>query len=247
MSFLSDLSRAVQSLVDDYLLPRTCPVCGGPLSADDDAMCVKCLIEMPVCRERGVSLIDSRDVISNAAMPIALVEVLMMYDPTSKYAHLIRGAKYYDRPQLAYDMGKLFGQELLMRQYKADQITPRQIDVLLPMPMYRTKKFLRGYNQSEEIARGLAQVLGCAVGDNLVAVRPHKTQTRLSYSERAKNIKDSFSVRHAEELTGLNVAIVDDIITTGASMGEALMALSWSNAAVSTASLFSLGLTVRHG
>lgn len=243
MQLLAALRGIVKSFGDTYLLPRNCAVCGRPLAADEEVLCLKCLIELPVCRERGITLVNNREALMNAVQPVSLVEAFMHYDPQTAYAGLIRGAKYNDRPRQAYLLGRIFARELLTRPYAAGQLTPEKIDVLLPIPMYRTKQLWRGYNQSFEIARGIAEVLGCEVADNLVAVRPHKTQTRLSYSKRAENIKGCFDVREPEELRGLNIALVDDIITTGASMGEALITLSWRAPHIASASLLALGAT----
>lgn len=244
MQIFKAFNNILRSFSDTYLLPRTCAVCGRTLAHDEEVLCLQCLIELPVCRERGVTLINNREALMNAVQPLSLVEVFMRYDPLSPYATLIRGAKYNDRPLQAYNLGRIFARELLARPYHTGHLTPEKIDVLLPIPMYRTKQLRRGYNQSAEIARGIADVLGCEVADNLVAVRPHSTQTRLSYRKRAENIKGCFELRHPNELKGLNIAVVDDIITTGASMGEALIAISWGAPDIASASLLALGATI---
>lgn len=241
------LTHQLRLLVDGYLLPRTCAVCGRRLHESEHVMCMPCTAGAPVCRQRGVMLIDRHDAIDNAAMPVGIVEAWMLYDPESPYAALIRSAKYHSRPDLARELGRLLGRELLSRGYAPGTLRPDDIDVLLPLPMHWSKELRRGYNQSAEIARGLAEVTGAAVGDNLVAVRPHRTQTQLSHSRRAANIKGCFELRHSDELWGLNVAIVDDIITTGASMGEAVMALSRGMPAAASVSVLALGVTRRKG
>ncbi len=117
----------------------------------------------------------------------------------------------------------------------------RHIDVLLPVGMHWLKQLRRGYNQSREIAEGMGSVLGIAVGDNLTAVRGHATQTRRTADERRKNLKGIFAISHPEEIRGLNVAVVDDVITSGTTAAEAARAVLDAGAA--TASIFALGLT----
>lgn len=208
---------------------------------------MECLLGMPYCRERGLGLINRNEAVINAAMPVAMVEAWMRYDAASPYAELIRNAKYRDRPWQARELGRIFGRDLLGRPFGGVSPTPADIDVLLPMPMHWSKEMRRGYNQSREIAFGLAEMLGAEVGDNLVAVRPHGTQTRLSHAERARNIKGCFALEHASELEGLHVAVVDDVITTGASVCEAVLALSWGMPRAASVSVLAIGATSRNG
>ncbi len=241
------LTRQLRMLVDGYLLPRSCAVCGRLLHADEKVLCMPCLVGMPVCNQRDILLLNRHAALVNAAMPTGLVEAWMVYDPESPYGGLIRTAKYHSHPDMARELGRLFGRELLSRGYASGGLRPEDIDALLPMPMHWSKELRRGYNQSAEIAAGLAELTGAVVADNLVAVRPHRTQTRLSHSRRAANIKDCFELRHADELAGLHVAIVDDIITTGASVEEAVMTLSRSKPGVASVSVLALGATKRKG
>ena len=231
--------------LDNFVVPRLCPVCGEPLQGHLGELCFKCLAALPVCHARGPELIENRAALSNMPFGTGIVAAWFNYDPADPYAGLIRSAKYHDRPILARHCGALFARELLQRGAAGSLISPSDIAVLLPMPMFFAKQLKRGYNQSREIALGMAGVLGIPVGDNLVAVRPHGSQTRLSYNERAANIHGCYRCRHPEELERLNVAIVDDVITTGASMGEAISALAWGRAKPSTVSVLALGATVK--
>lgn len=239
-------SRLWHTLRDSYLWPRLCPVCGEEVPPDS-VMCTLCLMKLPVCMEKGYELLESRAMATNAILPVSTVRAWFHYDPDDSYAELLRVMKYDGRSKLGHDMGRLFARELMASSYQASELPFAEVDVLLPMPMYRSKRLLRGYNQSEVIARGMAAVSGAAVGDNLVAVRSHGTQTRLSQAARRRNISGCFALRHPEELAGLNVAIVDDIITTGASMGEALKALSDAIPGIASVSLYALGATRRKG
>lgn len=239
--------RLWQRLRDSYLWPRICPVCGTSMRAVDSVMCMECLMKLPLCREHGHELLDSRAMATNAILPAATVRAWFHYDPADSYADLIRLMKYGGRSRMGRDMGLLFGRELMTAAYHAHEVPFADVDVLLPVPMHWTKRLRRGYNQSEEIAHGLAAASGAAVADNLVAVRSHGTQTRLSQEARRSNIHECFELRHPSELAGLNIAIVDDIITTGASMGEALRAISHAMPGIASVSLYALGATRRKG
>lgn len=237
----------IRRLFDGYIIPRTCPVCGCSLESDEDVMCMECLIKMPLCYERGPEIFDIRGAIVNSAAPLGLAAAWYHYDPKSPYANLIRKAKYSDSPRMARRLGAMFAAEQLRRGTTDGELSIKDVDVLLPMPMHKSKLRKRGYNQSEEIALGMAEVLGIPVGDNLVAIKPHNTQTRLGNTERASNLHGCFALQHAEELAGLNVAIVDDIITTGASMTEAASTLSWGAPNTASISYLALARTVAKG
>ena len=227
-------------------MPRVCPVCGCRLEENEIAMCTACLIKLPVCHERGPEIFDLRSAVSNAGSPCGLARAWFHYDPSSPYAELIRTAKYRDMPSLAFELGRLFALDLKrepIQSTEAGLMHISDIDVLMPMPMHRFKRIKRGYNQAEEIARGMSEALSIPVADNLVAVKPHRTQTRLSYRRRTANLLGTMEVRDAHELRGMNIALVDDIITTGSSMTEAVVSLSWAMPHINSVSFLALGLT----
>lgn len=227
-----------------YVMPRVCEVCHGTLLDGEQYICMRCLAQMPYAFSRPSLNPDIGGMLTNSAMPVGLVRQWYLYDPSSPFADVIRSAKYRAMPAMARELGRLFARDLLSAQLFSGELPPGEIDVLLPMPMYRTKLIRRGYNQAYEICIGMSEVLGIPVGDNLIAVKGHGTQTHLSHERRAANIRDCFAVVHGEELEGLNVAVVDDVITTGASMSECLLAISRSAGSARSVSVLALGLSV---
>lgn len=206
----------------DALLPRLCPVCGCSLVRGERLMCVRCLMQVPRTR---MHLNPDNSIVARLARPglrLELAAAWMEYRRDSPYAALVRDAKYRHMPHLAREAGRVFAAEMAADGC-ADALA--DIDVLLPVPMHWSKLLRRGYNQSEEIALGIGAAAGIAVGDNLRASRPHRTQTRRSAAERLGNVKGIARVRYASELEGLHVAVVDDVVTTGATMADALRAL----------------------
>lgn len=206
----------------DALLPRLCPVCGCSLVRGETLMCMACLAALPRTRMhlRRDNSITAR--LSRPGLELALAAAWFDYSRHSPYAAVIRDAKYHSMPRLAREAGRLFAQEM-----QADG-TPllADIDVLLPVPMHWTKFMKRGYNQSYEAARGISLATGIPVGDNLRALRPHATQTRRTPDERRSNVGGIMALRHPADLQGLHIAIVDDVITTGATMADALRAVT---------------------
>ena len=219
----------------DTVFPRTCRVCGRTLVTGEKLLCIGCMAELPrtYLHNVGFNTLHQR---IGGEHEIDIAAGWFYYYSDSLYAHLIHEAKYNDRPATACQLGRLYGAELA-----ADGLSDR-FDVLLPVPLHRDKLLKRGYNQSLEVARGLAEALGCEVGHNLTALRSHHTQTRRSGYERYDNVRGSFGIRHPEELDGLSVAIVDDVITTGSTVLDCINAIATSSTP-SRLNILSIGVT----
>ena len=206
----------------DAIAPRLCPVCKCSLVRGERLMCMACLAALPRTR---MHVRPDNGIVARLARPglrLELAAAWMDYNRHSPYASLIRDAKYRSMPALVREAGRCFALEM-----QSDAVAAlSDIDVLLPVPVHWTKLLRRGYNQSREAAVGIASVLGVPVGDNLRALRPHRTQTRRGASERLHAMKGLFALRASDELRGLHVAVVDDVVTTGATMAEALRVLS---------------------
>lgn len=230
----------LQRLLDfmtDLVGVRTCAVCGDELLPGEKGICVRCMTSLP--RPSSSHLASHyADVFANAVAPQGITESWFDYNPTSPYAQMILQAKYHNTPRLARELGHAFGLELLHRRGSL------QADVLLPVPMHWRKRMKRGYNQSIEIARGLSEATGISVGDNLVALRSHETQTHKGDQARRANIRGTIGVEAPHELNGLRVAIVDDIITTGSTIAECAAAISLSGARPQNLGFITLGATV---
>ena len=232
--FLRALSTMSAAALDS-LFPRTCRVCGQSLTVGERLLCVGCMADMP---RTYLHRLDFNTIHQRVAgnHQIDLAAGWFYYYTDSSYARLIREAKYDDRPATARALGSLYGAELA-----ADGLKGR-FDVLLPVPLHRGKLLKRGYNQSLEMARGIASQLDCPVGDNLVAIRAHKTQTRRSGLERFKNVEGSFTLTHPGELDGLSVAVVDDIITTGSTILDCINVIA-DNSAPASLNILTIGVT----
>jgi len=134
------------------------------------------------------------------------------YTKGSRYPVLIHALKYMGRRELGYELGRLYAHEL-------DDTFVYETTVIVPVPLHRRKKRQRGYNQSEWIGRGLAQVLNKPLQtNNLCRVHYTKTQTRKSRLERWQNVKNVFRLRQPQLLEGQHVLLVDDVVTTGATL-----------------------------
>lgn len=217
------------------LLPQLCPVCGRRLEGDETTMCAACLMALPRTQSHYTGLTLGVEALSNAVAPTRLTGAWFVYDPGGPWAPLIRSGKYGDRPSLMRSLGRQYAAELL-----ADGVAAP--DVLLPVPVHLRKRMLRGFNQSAEIARGIGRVMNVPVGDNLIAVRHHRSQTQLSHAGRRGNVDGCMAVKYPQELDGLDVCFVDDILTTGSTIAECARAVSMAGSRPASFSVLVLGL-----
>ena len=191
------------------IFPQVCEVCGNALVSGEKHLCLGCLADMPLLDYHND---DSYPFVRRmAAAKITKSAIMFAYVKHSEYARLIQKAKYNNRPELDYFLAHSFAKNL-GSSYFAD------IDLILSVPMHWRKKILRGFNQTDYVARGIAEATSLPVGNNLVAIKGHSTQTRRNAVQRAENIRNVFDVINPEELEGKHLLLVDDVITTGATL-----------------------------
>lgn len=210
-------------LFDDLLsviYPRVCEVCGRSLVADERCLCLICDSEMPrtLIVEQGHTTFNSIHERVMGHAPVERATALFYYDSAGKYANLIRNAKYGGRPRQLGELAYKYATDILSTGFFDG------INMILPVPMNFLKRLKRGYNQTEAIAAGISAATGIPVGDNLCA-RRHGAQAGEGRARRAANVAGKYYVVHPEELRGRHILIVDDIVTTGATINECCEAI----------------------
>ena len=192
--------------------PRVCAACGEVLLKDEETVCLKCRFLLP---KTGYE--------NHADNPLAqsfygrvrfhAVTACYFFAKSGKVQHLIHQLKYKGNKEAGAFLGQQLGETI------KDAPLFQGIDYLIPVPLHPKRERKRGYNQSLMIARGISEVTGIAIGDKyLVRAVNTATQTKKSSEERFKNVKDIFEVRFADELKGKHVLLVDDVLTTGATL-----------------------------
>lgn len=207
------LWRDMQGMFLDMLFPARCIVCRRPLACGEEHVCLHCTASFP--RIGLHSLTDNEVHRRLMAKDVAIDRAasLMVYRRESPYAHLIHTAKYGRRPALCRHLGRELARSLsTMRFFDG-------IDLVVPVPMPLFKKLRRGYNQSEEIARGIADITSLPVATDCLRARRHSTQTRKNASERLDNADRTYHLPYPADWQGVgHILLVDDVITTGATM-----------------------------
>lgn len=220
----------------NVILPDVCTVCHTPLVNGENVMCLKCKLGLPNTNLYQYQPNPIHERVFTLQAQVEKATSYFWYYKDNEYASLIHDAKYNGRPSIAVKLAMSHARELL------DCGFFEGIDMIIPVPMYLFKQMIRGYNQSDKIAEGISEITGLPIGTNLIARKPHSTQTKKGITQRNINTKGIYEVKDADELKHKHILIVDDVITTGATIVECINTLH--NAQPDTRfSVFSLALT----
>jgi ComF family protein len=138
---------------------------------------------------------------------------LFHYQKKSGYDLLIHRFKYSGKAALSYALGRWLGEEMKRAGLYAD------VDLIVPVPLHPLRKLKRGYNQSEQVARGIGRALGKPVSTaNLVRNVHNRSQTKHDGADRWGNVAGIFGVRRPEAFSEQHLLLVDDVLTTGATL-----------------------------
>lgn len=207
--------KAVSRLGSDMLnllFPELCSGCGIYLYHGEKEICTKCLYDLPYTdfhlhHENLVAKQLWGRLNLNAAM------AMLYFKKGTKVQNLMHNLKYNGRTEVGVKLGNLLAEKLKQSQNYAD------IDLIIPVPLHLKKQRSRGYNQSKYIADGIAEVLAIAVDEvSLVRNKMTETQTKKARYTRFENMQTVFGVVDAEAIEGKHILLVDDVITTGATL-----------------------------
>jgi ComF family protein len=208
MSYLYDLWDDFISL----LFPRLCYACGNHLMRNENLICTECYVLIPrtnyhIAEDNPVAqLFWGRCIIDKAA-------AFSYYNKGSRIRNLIHNMKYKGIREIGIELGRIYALSLKSSGFTKD------IDLIIPVPLHPVKKRTRGFNQSEIISMGIADVTGLPVDTkSLVRTTVSETQTKRSRYERWTNVEGIFHVIDPQTIMNKHVLLVDDVITTGSTI-----------------------------
>lgn len=202
----------------DIIYPPACGLCGQPAETEDRLICRKCwdsveTLEAPYCLECREFMLD-RFTCPHCSGKTITVFSLGYFDSTLR--SILHDLKFNGLKPLARPLGDKLA-ELIMAGSKSPGF-----DLIAAVPLHYSRQYLRGFNQAEEIALELSRSLGVPLAEDiLVMTRKTRQQARLSASRRAANVKGAYAL--GENVSGLSngsILLVDDVITTGATIRE---------------------------
>ena len=192
--------------------PRLCAGCNSSLVRGEDVLCLNCLADLPrtnyhLIRENPVFLQFT------GRVQIELATAFCRFDKGGRLQHLLHQLKYKGNREVGYKMGLLFGYDLIQNAMY------QNIDAIMPVPLHPKKEKKRGFNQSVEICRGLSLAMDRPlISGNLIRVVHTDSQTRKGRFERWENVSGIFRVKNGASLLNKHLLLVDDVVTTGATL-----------------------------
>jgi ComF family protein len=204
MSWISDFISLVY--------PSVCMACGEGLYKNEDCICNQCIYSLP---KTNFHTFEDNALNKLFWGRVNVQHAAAFYDfkKEGKVQNLLHQLKYKGQQQVGVKVGNLYGSELLNNEKFAG------VDVIIPVPLHPDKQKKRGYNQSECFAKGLSQAMHLPYdSETLIRSFASETQTKKSKYLRWENVKTIFKITDTEKIKGKHILLVDDVITTGATI-----------------------------
>lgn len=206
----------LDKLWNDFMqlvFPTFCGSCRAALLAEEDMVCTNCRLGFPLTHfhrfPRENPMFDK----FKGRLPVTYAAAFMHFSDNGIVQALAHEVKYNGNRSLGVTLGKWYGERL------ASTDIARQFDCLVPVPLHRERQQERGYNQATCFAQGISQATGIPLREDVVFRNKATTsQVRMNRQERLSNIADAFALFPAACIRNLRVLIVDDIVTTGATI-----------------------------
>lgn len=196
----------------DLIFPRNCPQCGRALFDFEPCLCTICQGSLPIANFYLRPYDNELTSKIRGLTDVNRVMAYLRFSKKGKSQQLLHQFKYKNKPEIGEEMGRLYGLLLAKNGYLGEW------DVIIPVPLHPMKQKRRGFNQSEKFAIGLAKPLAVK-HDNLLERKIFtETQTKKTRLQRLKNVEEVFVLKHGENIAGLRILLVDDVITTGATL-----------------------------
>ncbi|MDR3287252.1 MAG: ComF family protein [Prevotellaceae bacterium] len=196
----------------DLIYPQLCDICNTSLVRGEKLICSGCRIDIPLTRNWNVRG-NSVEKIFWGRVPIVAAASYFFFARGSKYRVLLHKLKYLGRDDIGVELGLWFGNELSKCTIFSD------VDFIIPVPLHPKKQKSRGYNQSEKICEGLSKAMNKSIDTKtLIRAEFTNTQTKKNRMERWHNVSNVFTTNNAEKLKNKHILLVDDVLTTGATI-----------------------------
>lgn len=216
MHLLSDIKESLLHL----LFPHVCEGCGTDILQTEHFLCAKCYADLPKT-EFHLYPNNPIEKIFWGRLPLTNATAQYYFTKDSKMQHLMHGLKYKGNKELGLYLGRLMGHAFA----KSNRFS--YIDALIPLPLFPAKEKQRTYNQATILCEGIAEVLSKPVLKDVIIRTMHTdSQTKKNRLERWANMEGRFELVKPEIIKGKHVLLIDDVITTGATLeacGTALM------------------------
>ena len=210
--------KEIKDSVLHLLFPHVCTGCGSDILSESSVLCMRCIDAMP---ETNFELHAGNPVekLFWGRIQLNAGTAQFYFTKESLMQHLMHQFKYKSNKELGLQLGRLMGEQLL----KSGNYN---VDALIPLPLFPAKEKRRGYNQASLLCKGMSEVMNIPVLTNVVTRPEHtETQTKKGRIERWKNVEGKFVVADANAIQDKHLLLVDDVVTTGATLEACGMTL----------------------
>jgi ComF family protein len=215
--------RNISDLWNDFislLFPRLCASCSDSLVKGEEILCLKCLSDLPLTGYENYNDNPVAKIFWGRA-DVEFASAFCFFEKGNKIQTLLHKLKYRGELEIGVFLGRIYGHDLL-KQGKFDDI-----DIIVPVPLHSKKLKIRGFNQSEEIAKGISEAFQKElVTENLYRQQDTESQTRKGRFKRWENVEYAFGVKQPDRFVGKHILLIDDVVTTGATMEACCSALT---------------------
>lgn len=211
-----------RTLFHDFVglfLPRRCSACDGPLMRFEEALCLGCAEELPRTRFHD----DEQNRVERlfqGKLRVEAASAFLHFSTDGMVQRMLHRLKYRGDDAVGKELGRRMARDLMGSRRFAD------VDVAIAVPLHPKKLHQRGYNQAQLLVDGMREEWPLKnVDDRLLRIVSTSTQTRRGRLDRWQNVRTAFAVENEEALTNAHVLLVDDVITTGATIEACARAL----------------------
>lgn len=201
------------NIVLDLILPRFCCSCKSKLAQYENSICNNCYLKInltePTRLHREFSRkFASKNIVTDFYSPF-------VFEKDKELQDAIHSLKYDNKFRVGMYLGEVLG--LKIKEHKPDW----NLELIIPIPLHKLKKAERGYNQSYFIAKGISKTLKTKCSESVVKrIKYTESQTTMNLIQREENIGGAFKVKNKKIISGKNILLIDDVITTGATISE---------------------------
>ena len=205
--------------------PKLCPSCSSALYRNEQVICFRCRHQLP---RTGFHLQAGNPLerVFWGRVPFRAAAACFIFRKEGGVQQLLHHLKYKNAPDIGREIGRIYSQDLMLAPaFKSSEL-------IIPVPLHPEKKRIRGYNQSAVFGEGLEAHLPARLREDiLVRTTNTGTQTRRSRFARWENVESVFEVQQTENIRGKRILLIDDVITTGATLEACAMHLFTAGAA----------------
>ncbi|WP_196891318.1 ComF family protein [Aureivirga marina] len=203
---------SIVSPIIDLFYPQYCLGCFEEISDDNFNICLNCRTNLPVTNYSNVEENDLKKLFKGK-IPLTHATSLYFFSKKGKIQNLIHVLKYKNKQKIGEFFGELLGEEILNSKYFST------IDYVIPIPLHQQKFKIRGYNQNTLFGKTLSKKIDAHYCEkNVKRIKNTESQTKKNTEERFKNTQNIFEIQNPEKYENKHILLIDDIITTGATI-----------------------------